>query len=1057
MKIIERALNQSLLLNLVTILIFLAGILVAIDMKREAFPSVDFDVVSISAIYPGASPSSIEKYVAAPISSEIKKVNGLKKFETRNIEGLMIMLVTLDPDLSRTEKNQVVADLQRGLDRVRDLPAGLLERPQLRELKSELLPVVDVVISGEMPYADLREHGLQLKDRLENIPELSHLFKWGYREKEFWVVMNPQKMNRLNLSFRDIAQALKISNVALPGGSIKGSEGEVLVRTVGEVRKIQEIKNIVVRSNGSGAVIRVGDVADVRETFEERVQLHKSSGTEAIIYKVKKTRSGDIIKLVDQVQQIIDAYAAEVNDPRLKVVLLNDMSSFVRNRLAILSSNALSGVLLVLLVLFLFLSPGIASVTALGIPIAFLGAALLMNYWGTTVNLLSMFALVIVLGMVVDDAIIVAENIWSHFEQGKPPLQAAIDGTSEVFWPVTATILTTIAAFSPLLMVSGIFGRFIEILPIVVIACLIMSLLEAMFILPIHAFDVLKFRTRRQKLLALKKKPKLDVLKKAIAIYEICLRKVLRFRVVFAGSLVAILMLSFWLVRHHIPVILFPSEGIEQFFLRVDFPIGTSLEQSAKRMEPFEQVIKELPRGELLDYLVNVGVQQTDQADPFTQRGTHLAQLAVSLTPESDRSRRADDIIKSIRPRMEQIAEQSQVPRIYFVRRKQGPPVGKPVAVRVKGDELEQMKAVAEAIQKELVGHQGVFDINSNLKPGKKESLVRVDHAAAMKSLLSVESIAHFIRAAWSGSVVSYVRNHDGRIPIRLIFPESFRQNDQSLENLKIPNLRNQLVPLSNVAKIEEDEGVGAIFHHNGVRTITVTAAVDEEMTSSDRVNQALLPYLEGLKRQFPDVVIEVGGEWEDTTESLHSLAKAFGLSLTLIYMILVVLFRSALQPLVVMMAIPFSVIGVVWAFYAHGLPLSFFAMIGTIGLAGVVVNDSIVLVDFLNQKAKEGVTMFEAAVSAGKRRFRAVWLTTLTTVFGLLPVVYGIGGMDRFLRPSAMALSYGLLVGTFLILFLVPALCLIHHDLSQLWARLWKKLRFNWPISMENPDPSNL
>ena len=503
---IKLCLRNSLMLNMLTVIILIAGIVAAFNANREAFPSINFDLVNITTIYPGASAKSVELYVTNQLEEELEQVDGIEEISSTSLESRSQINIKLDPDLANDKKSNAINDIQRAIDRVRDLPKEIKDPPLVTEVTSGIMPVVEIGISGNLEYSKLHNIIEELADIIERLPDARKPALRGFLQREYHVEVDPQKLEAKHVSLRGIITTLNRENLNIPAGVLKAESGEFLVRTVGEVKNEKEIEELIIRTNTSGVHVYVGDVATVKRSFEDNDVRYRVKGQPGIGIIVKKSASGDIISLIDDVKVVVNDYLKKHNLEHLNVSYINDISIFVRNRLGVLVNNGIVGIILVLLSLLLFLSKGIALVAAIGMPVAFIGALLVMNLLGLTINLLTMFALVIVLGMLVDDAIIVAENIWRHYEEGKSPWDATIAGTQEVVYPVTATILTTIAAFSPLLMVSGIFGKFIEAMPKVVIVCLLISLIEAMFILPSHAYDVLRFIDKKKKTNAIKKR-----------------------------------------------------------------------------------------------------------------------------------------------------------------------------------------------------------------------------------------------------------------------------------------------------------------------------------------------------------------------------------------------------------------------------------------------------------------------------------------------------------------------------------------------------------------------
>lgn len=837
MKFVRFVLDQSLLMNLLTLLVLVLGTMLAINMRREAFPTISFDLVRIEATYPGASPQEVEQLVIDPLEDEIDTVNGIKEYGSVAIDGFGIITVTLDPNRSEEQKEETIADLQRAVDRVQDLPEDMPDRPIVEEVESTDLPVIEIGLSG-LDYGGLAHHADRLIRRLEALPDVNRVDWRSEREREIWVEVDQDKLQRYGLSLGSLIAALRVRNINLPGGAVPVGDREVLVRTVGELLTPEEIGAVVIRANDAGVLVRVRDVATVTDTFEEAQRLYRTNGEDSInLSVIINASTGDIIRLVDKVMEVTQHYLETAGEPRLKVAYANDISYFVKNRLGVLVNNGAVGIVLVLAVLVLFLSKGIAFVTALGLPIAFLGTLMAMSYLGITINLISMFGLIIVLGMLVDDAIIVAENIWQHYEEGKPPRQATIDGTSEVFWPVLATILTTMAAFMPLLLITGIFGKFMRGMPMVVMIALSISLIEAMAVLPSHAYDMLKWRERWRgrgggNIATAHKHSKLPGAELVMRAYEHLLRGVLRWRYVFMTAILGLLGVSLWFAKTHMNFVLFPSSNIDAFFVRVEMPAGTSLDDTAAAMVPIERMIATLPESELKSFVTYVGIIQNDVSDPFTKRGSNVGQVAVYLYPELERDRTSSQIIESLRSELDRIAAEQGYEHYSFTEVRQGPPVGKPVAIRIKGENLDELNALAQVVAAELETIPGLSDIDINFQRGKDEVQVRIDEEAAARALVSVQDVAAHVNAAFSGQVATLLRTGGEQVPLRVRFNEAGRDQLRTLDRIQITNRAGLLIPLSQVAHIERVPGITQITHRDGQRTISVTANLNDRVTS---------------------------------------------------------------------------------------------------------------------------------------------------------------------------------------------------------------------------------
>lgn len=1046
MNFMKTLLKNSLFLNLLTIFILIYGGLSAFKLRREAFPTINFDILVVQTVYPGATPESVETYVTDLIEDQLVHIDGIDDMQSVSRENVSSITIKLDPNLNTERKRRVVKDIEDAVESIRTFPKEVTERPTILEIDSGVMPVMELSLSGKMSYERLHEIADEISDEVSHLDDSMPPYEYGLFDKEYMIEIDAEKLKAHHVSVDQVSFALARENVDLPGGVLKTTKGDYLVRTVNKLDTVKDLDSIVLRRNDSGKSVKISDIGRAVKTYADSKVVYRTNGTPSITLVIRKSSTGDILSLVDSVKKLVEDYKTKNDLKELEVAYLSDMSYFVENRLGVLVNNGVAGILLVLLTLLIFLSKGIAIVAVLGLPVAFLGALIVMSFLGMTINLLTMFALVLVLGMLVDDSIIVAENIWQHYEQGKSALQATVDGTKEVFWPVTSTILTTMAAFSPLLMVSGIFGKYISSMPKVVIVCLALSWFESMLILPSHAYDMLKWSGKR-------KKPKEDdpeddpnydeevmgkkgfkLFDKIISVYEKVLSTTLRLRYLFVLLIFGILLGSFWLVKTRMNVILFPEEGIEVFYARASMPERTTLEVTSEKFKALEkEVANEILPDELISYTTYVGLQQEDNMDPFRERASHVGQIGIYLTPEKDRERSADQIVNDLRARMEPIAKKHGFVSVNFAKKRMGPPVGKPVAIQVKGKDYGLMHEASKEVKKALASVEGVKDITDSYVLGLEQINLQIDKEKVSESLLSSLDVGMNVRRTLEGDIATYLFEDGKRLPVRVRYKESQRKDETYFKEILMRNGLNNLIPMGDLVHVEKSLGPNSLKHVDGRRQIAVAASIDEKLTSSTEVNQILEAHLKPIEEKYPTLSFKRGGEFEETNESMQSLAEAFLVALAMIFLILVTQFKSLTQPAVVMLGIPFGLIGVIWSFYLHGMPLSFLGLIGSIGLSGVVVNDSIVLVDFANHAVARGMSVFDALVYAGKRRLRAVVLTSITTVAGVLPLVYGIGGSDEFLKPAAMALGYGLLFGTVLILMFIPTLYYIRVDILKL------------------------
>jgi multidrug efflux pump subunit AcrB len=682
--------------------------------------------------------------------------------------------------------------------------------------------------------------------------------------------------------------------------------------------------------------------------------------------------------------------------------------------------------------LFIFLDPLPAFVTAFGIPMALFMTFIVMLYLGIPINLISMLGLIIVLGMLVDDGIIVVENVFRYRERGVPIREAVITGSEEVLAPVTVTILTTCAAFAPLLFMTDLIGKFIREIPIVVMVALGASLIEAFVILPSHLYDLMVIADRR----SLKKEgPPRRVkmktwFKRVQHFYARLLNSVLNHRYVFFGGMVMLLAGTVFLATK-MQIILFTGEGVEEFTIRAEAPKGTSLASTEDLMKPVEALLTSLPEDEVDSFRTTIGRHQDSMGfDPNAKRGTHFAQTHIFLTPAQERKRSPQEIGDDLRDKLEKVTGFDNI-YVYFP--KEGPPVGRDISVGIRGEDWSVLQDIAGQFEGRLRELNGVSDVETSYQFGKKQLRVNIDEAKARKFALSVDSIADAVRMAFRGGVATTIKPQkaEEEIAVRVRFQPNRRGSMDAFEDIRVPNRDGQLIPLLSVADVVEDDGIFQISHLDGKRVIYVLGNVDQKKTTSFKVNRILEEEFSDVAIRYPGYNVKYGGEFESQMESRTNLLISFAIAFFIIFMILAVMFKSLIQPFIVMLAIPFGLIGVVFAFYFHGRPLSFFGMMGIVGLTGIVVNDSVVLVDFINRARRQGKSRRYSIIQAGKVRLRPVLMTSLTTVGGLISVAYGIGGGDPFLNPMALAIVYGILFATVLILVMIPCVYAILDDMA--------------------------
>jgi multidrug efflux pump subunit AcrB len=1013
-SIIKFLVGRPLIVNMASFFLLALGMYAILDINREAFPNVNLDRIQIDFSYPGATPEEIERLIVTPIEQQIKSLNGIDKMTSISFPGSGRINLELDPDA--TNRDRIVSDVQQAINQA-DLPSDMPDAPWITEVDGTVFPVINLAVSAERDELALSRLGQDIVDELLQIEGVGKAVIQGDRKAEIRITVDPEKMRKERVATGDIARVIETWNVSAPGGDLETVDEQYAVRITGELKGEQDAGELVLRANERGDALRLKDIASISETLEKPSLTYDVEGKPALAIIILKQTDADIISTVDRVLDYIDTIP-ERHGADIQVETYQDFSRFARLRLGVLTNNGIAGVFLVLFSLVMFLRPSVAFTTTIGLPIVFCTGLYTLLLAGITLNLISMLGFIMVLGMLVDDAIIVGENITWHMEKGKSPNVAAVDGALEIIGPVTATILTTVVAFAPLMFMEGIIGKFIIAIPIVVVTLLFYSWLEAFLILPGHVAHFAnphKHPEERHWLTALEN------------FYVRILRTAIRFR--WITILLSLLLLagSFYLAGTRMSFQLFPSTGIDQYTVRVTAPAGTRLDLLREQMIAVDRTIRERMDTDYLETtLISSGQIAIDGGDPLTQRGDRFGQISVIYIPAV--SREGHDVMDDMRRMQKEIPPLFPELEFAFAELKPGPPAGRALQVELSRASEADSREASERLIRYLNGIDGITSIESGSEAGDEALHVVVNRALATYAGVSLSTIASHVRAAVGGLRVATTRRGTEEIDITVRYPANPSMQREHLENLLISNNRGGLIPLKEIATLEENPGFTTIRHKEGIRVIHVAANIDNDIITSSALNRQVERDEKIWLGDLADkITVNYGGEEEKNQESVEGLMKSLLFALLGIFIILAIQFNRFSYPFYVMLAIPFGAIGIIIGFYLHDLywrpmPLSFFALMGGVALTGVVVNSSLVLLVFVQRAIDSGMAVYEAIIEAGRRRLRAVILTATTTVVGLLPTAYGWGGMDPFVSPMALALSWGLIFSTVITLVVIPA-----------------------------------
>ncbi|MGB2769338.1 MAG: efflux RND transporter permease subunit [Candidatus Zixiibacteriota bacterium] len=1013
--------ERHLLAWLVTIMTIMLGVSALMEIKRDIYPQVDFGMMSVMTRYPGASPEDVELNVTNKIEEELRTVTGIDNITSISMENISAIIVTLDVDAS--DQEEIKTEVREAVGRVTDFPVEVTESPLVVELSTAQMDVIEVGLSGDLPYRDLRELARLFEKKLKNVPGVSRLDRFGYRAREIKVEVSPGAIESYQVPMREIIAAIQGRNIRGTSGSYESYTSEKDLVTLAQFGDPLEVGEVIVRSTFEGPLITVKDLAIVKDDFEDERVLSRMNGKSAISFLVYIGENADAIRTCDAIKELVRKERESLPEGA-EILYVNDESRHVRESFNVVLTNGLIGLVLVIVLLSLFLAPRIAFWVAMGIPVSMLGTLFLIPLFDVYLDTITLTGMILVIGIIVDDAIIIAENISRRREKGDPPLEAAVEGIREVFRPVVTTVLTTFMVFAPMFFMPGLFGKFIVVIPLAISLALFVSLGEAMVALPAHLLPGLRRISAKSA-----SQSWFNVLRDH---YRRIVFRILRLRYVFIPLFLILLAGSLWYAGSYMKLILFPTEMADSFYMFIELPTGTSLRATSDKVKEIEEVVAALPKDELASFNTRIG---TNYSAVFVMaESENYAALRVKLTPFSERTRDADEIIEELRTKTDQLEGFEEI--IYGVEGG-GPPVGKPVNLRIVGSDDELRTRLADSVEAVLASVDGVKDITRDDKAGKDQVEIRIDYKKLSRLGLTVADVARNVRIAYDGEVVTSVRYGDEDVDFRVIIAEKARKQLGYLTELLIPNRQGRLIPLKEVARLKTDQSPSDYRHYDGERTVTLEADVNRDVTTPLEVTDAIFTRFD-LDRDWPGLQFGVGGEAFETQESMAGLFRTLIIAVIAVYFLLVLLFNSLTQPFLVMAAIPFGITGVIISFGLHGEPFSFVAIMGIIGLSGVVVNDSLVLVNHINdlrrQRPNEGIREIVAEGTAN--RLRAIILTTLTTVAALLPLAYGLGGTAVFMAPMALALGWGLVFATPITLILVPCLYAIRVDIGRIFRR---------------------
>jgi len=1031
------------LANLLMLLIILGGIISSYTMVREIFPDTSLGIIEVKVAYSGADPEEIEEGICFKIEDALDGISGIKDVILTASEGVATAHIECENNASISE---VKEEVKTAVDSISTFPKGA-ERPLIKELKVEG-DVLSIALWGNLPDYQLKEAARELRRDLLNIKGITKIEVQGEKDYEISVEIPEESLRKYNLSFKKIGNSIAENSLNTPVGTIKSNTEEARIRSVGRKYYANDYKNIPIIATDDGKTVTLGELGAL---FDKSDDSNNSevlfNGMPAVIINVYKTNTQDSIYISEQVTSYVKQLSE--NMPYgFKTTVFKDFSRMVKGRLNTLKYNGIAGLLLVIFILWLFLDIRLSFWVAMGIPISIAGGLAVMGVVGSSINMLTMFGLIMVLGLIVDDAIVVGEAIYTRRESGEGPINSAVNGTSEVTMPVIAAVLTTIVAFIPLFFVEGIIGKFIRQIPIPVVAALSISIIESLFILPVHLRH-LPLSVHKPKFKFLKYTMKLRSyviggLNYFIEnIYLPFLKLALRERYVVASLFIMLLLVIFGLVNGgYVKYVFMPESDNDFIRARIELPPGSSFAEVKKIGEELLVSWGEVEKLYNEKYSKDLAVAKVTTLE---SGNLNIAELTIELIPSEERNLYYMDILQQWKKETGKISGAVAESFDTFQRG----PGGKPIEIKLFANNRNLLTEASDKLIEKLDSIDGVFDAQSDYRNGIKEYLVRIKPEAYHLGV-SLQDISEHMRSVYFGNEPIRIQRGMDDVRVKVRYPALERNTLDSLDNIRIPLLNGKMVPLSAVADITVTEGVRSIRRQNRLNTVSVEADVNFEQANSEEIIKNLTKYfLPKLASEY-NVKYSFEGQTRETSNSMRSLMFGFPIALFAIYFIIASLFKSYIQPFIVMITIPFGLIGAVLGHLIFGMDLTIMSMFGMVALSGIVVNDAIVLIEGINSRLEAGSNFLTAVSEGSKRRFRAILLTTLTTFFGLMPMILEKSVQAQFIIPMAVSIAFGVAFATVVTLVLIPSIIVILNDIRRLIRLLW----FMEKISMEEAEP---
>ncbi len=1039
--------------NILLAMIFMAGSLAVVFMVRETFPAMDLDLITVGVAWPGADPVEVEEGVCRKIEEAVEGIEGIKRYHTTAGEHFGYARIEVEEEY---DIDYVKERVRNAVEAISTFPVDA-EKPVVEAVTFRTQVLILALYGDDLTEKELKAWAETTKEELRAIPCISQIGIWGDRPLEIAIEISEEKLREYGLSFSEVSTIVRANSLNLSGGTMRTEGEEIRLRTLGRKYYAEEFAKIVVMARPNGDIVTLDRVAEIRDGFVEDQVISRFNDRRSISVVVLKTPEEDTLAIDRAVRAYVERKRQELPEG-MYIEPWAELAGILQARIDLLVRNGAIGLTLVFILLWLFLDIRLSFWAGMGMPISVMGALAIMWGLGATINMISLFSLIMVLGIIVDDAIVVGEAIYVARKRGEPPLKAAVDGVMEVGMPVVGAVTTTIVAFIPLMFVGGIMGKFIKILPVVVISCLAISLVECLILLPAHLNHLPDFRERtggRRSVRGLGQRFHRftnEGLEWCVEhLYGPFIRKAFEWRYVSIAIAVAVLLSTKgFMDSGMLKFQFFPAMDGNEITSTIEFPEGTPINVTQVAVGRLQESVKRLAEktetasGEPLikNVFSLIGAQIGRGAD-----GPHVASVRVEILDSAVRGIHTDKLLADWEKELGQIP--GVVSQAFFGDEAGG--MGAPVEVWLEGHNMDQLLGAAEELKEKLKSYDGIYQIKDDFRAGKNEFKLRLKPEARTLGLTTAD-LGRQVFAGYFGEQAIRIQRGRDDIRVRVRYPERERREVGDFERVRIRTPLGFEVPLVSVAEIDYGPGFASIRRTDGMRRVSVTAEINPERANANELFEDLgAVFFPGLLKKYPTIRIALEGEQQDMAESFASLKVGYPLALLGIFIIIATIFRSYVQPLVIMVTVPFGIIGAVIGHFLLDYDLSIMSLFGMVALSGVVVNDAIVLIECVNAFIARGEPFLDAVRKGGARRFRAIFLTTLSTVGGLTPLIMEKDMQARFLVPMAISIAAGVAFATLLTLVLIPCLLVILSDLRLIthWA-----IHRRW-VSREELEPA--